>query len=295
MSGSAFFKCCLRKVTRRFDDMPAKPNNPKDSCSCCCSCGSLPLAIGIVAVIAAVFVAVAVAGFAASGRSAHLPYSYQHLRTITVSASGSVSAEPAMAQVQVSINGTGATAALANANLSSSVAAMNSTILPFLNGNASEIQTTSYQIYQATNCTYPSNLTFSYCITQKLPYYVAYESFTVSVPNLKNASQVITGLSGIPGLQLQGVQAALSDGQQAMMGQEALSAALANATAQADILAGNGIVQVENITVQYSQIYYPRVYNLAGASASVANKSSAVFFGGTATVQRSINVVFSLK
>ncbi len=94
--------------------------------------------------------------------------------------------------------------------------------MPFLNGNTSLIQTTSYQIYPATNCTYPvvtpatipvTTLPY-YCVTHKLPYYVASESFVISVPSIRNSSQAITGLSKIPGIQLQGVQAALSTGLQ---------------------------------------------------------------------------------
>lgn len=266
------------------------PVKPKDSCPCCCSCGSLPLAVAVVAVIVAVFVAM-VFSYATFGRGVQ----HAHTRTISVTASGSASAAPAMAQVQVFMNATGNTAALANSNLSSAVAAMNGTILPLLGGNASLIQTTSYQLYRATNCTYTAAMPY-YCISQKLPYYVASEGFTISVPDIKNASPAITDLSGIPNLQLNGVQASLSKSQQVWLNQEALSAALANATGQAQLLAGSGVsIQVENITVQSSGVYYYPVAYLSAGAVSASAKNTSMFFGGTATVQRSISVVFGIQ
>jgi uncharacterized protein YggE len=244
--------------------------------------------VAVVAVIVAVFVAILIS-YSAFGNGV------QRMRTISVYASGSASAVPAEAEIQVFMNATGKTAALANANLSSGVAAMNSTILPLLGGNASLIQTTSYVIYQATNCTYATAAPY-YCISQKLPYYAASEGFEISVPGIKNASRAITALSGLPSLQLNGVQAALSRSQQAALGQEALSAALANATGQAQLLAGSGAsIEVENITVQSSGIYYPVVYSTGSKLSASVSGGSSVFFGGSATVQKSISVVFGIR
>jgi uncharacterized protein len=288
--------------------MPAKI---KDSGNC--HCGSAftrvltvigALAIAFVILMGLAFaVSVIAGGSAARGTYAGVfPSQYGNLRTITLTASGSASAAPDMAEIMVSMNGTGQTAALANANLSASVAAMNMTVLPFLNGNTSMIQTTSYQISQATNCTYPPVVSSTsmmpyYCITTKLPYYVASESFVISVPSIKNSSQAITGLSTIPGIQLQGVQAALSTGLQGTLNNRALSAALANATSQAQLLAGAGVhIYVENITVQSGFVYYPVAYaTLANAGKSAASVNSSAFYGGKATTQKSIGVVFSIQ
>jgi uncharacterized protein YggE len=256
------------------------------------------------AVAAAIVVCLSFAGMGAGWGQARgsYPYTYQQtysaqgMRTITLTASGSASASPETAEVQVSMNATGATPALAEANLSSSVALMNSTVLPFLNGNTSKIQTTSYQIQQATNCTYDSSMPY-YCITHRLPYYVASESFEITVPKIGNSSGVITGLSRISGLELDGVQAALSADQQSSLNQQALSAALANATSQAQLLAGEGTpIEVENITVQSSEVYYPYgVFAGAAVAAPKATNSSAMFFGGVSTTQKSIRVVFAIK
>jgi len=216
---------------------------------------------------------------------------FQHLHTIMVTATGTASASPSVAMMYIMINGTGNTAALANTNLSASVEEFNATIMPFLNGNVSKIQTQSYQVYQPTNCTY-SNLSYQ---CKKLDYYVATESVLVTIPNIGNASEAAAQLLTIPNLQLQSVQAVLSDSQKTALNQQALSKALENATSQATALAGNERVVVENITVQSSYVYYPYALNAAsGASGSVARAiNSTAFYGGTASAQKSIYVVFS--
>jgi uncharacterized protein YggE len=281
--------------------MPAKS---KDSGSCCC--GSALAKVLIVAA-AVVIVAAIVIGLSFAGRSAGGNFAgvfqnqYENQRTITLTASGSASASPDMAEVMIAMNGTGPTAAMANANLSASVGVMNRTILPFLNGNTSLIQTTSYQISPATNCTYPAGTSTAvipyYCITHKLPYYVASESLEISVPNIRNSSAVITGLSKVPNIQLQGVQAAFSQGLQNTLNQKALSAALANATGQAQLLAGQGVsISVENITVQSGLMYYPEAYGtLSIASSPAVAANSTAFYGGKGTTQRSIHVVFGIR
>ena len=212
----------------------------------------LPLILALlIALVAVIFIGVAFIG-----------RGIQHQRTVTVTAVGTASANPSMAKIDVLINATGKTAGLANTNLSAIVNSFNSTILPFLNGNMSLIQTLYYEIYQATNCTYINTY---YCTPTKLGYYVATESIEVTVPSINNVSAVIAGVSGINGLQLQDVQAQLSESQQTTLGREALSQALDNATIQAGILAANGTkIRVENITVEYSRIYYP--YALSGSS-----------------------------
>lgn len=288
------------------------PTRNKDSQMC----GGSPIAkvlmvaVAVVAgllIAAAVTVCLSVAGVGYYGNSARSSYSYvyptqasssaQGIRTITLTASGSASASPKMAVIQVYMNATGATPGLANANLSSYVDTLNRTLLPFIGGNMSLIQTTSYQISRATNCTYDSNQAYYYCVTNVLPYYVASESFQISVPSIKESSKLITALSNIPDLQMQGVQAQLSTAQQTQLGQAALASALANATSQAQLLAGSGVaIQVENITVESNNVYYPVYYGLdATASGSGAVNKTATFYGGSASVQKSIHVVFSIQ
>jgi uncharacterized protein YggE len=220
-----------------------------------------------------------------------------HPPTITVMAVGTASAKPAQAVLSVQLNATGKTAGAANANLSVLANMLNSTLMPLVNGNSSDIQTLSYNIYQPTVCTYPKmNMSVGiYCVPQKLPYFASTEYISVTIPSIGNVSAAITQLSAIPGLQLQNVQAQLSGGQQAALSQLALSRALANATSQASILAGSGTsVEIKNITVQGSQIFYP--FYASGASMGVAAvRNSTLFFGGQATVQKGVYVNFVIR
>ena len=117
----------------------------------------LPLIISLLVVL----VSVIVVGATLSGKG----FERQHL--ITVTATGTASASPAMATVYATINATGSTAASANGNLSVLVGEFNTTMLPFLNGNVSRIQTVSYQVYQPSNCTYV-NASYNYCVYKKL-------------------------------------------------------------------------------------------------------------------------------
>ena len=231
-----------------------------------------------------ILVSVIVVGATAFGRD------FQHQHLIMVTATGTASASPSMASIYATINATGSTAALANANLSVFVGEFNTTVLPFLNGNVSDIQTQSYQVYQPYNCTYV-NVSY-YCVYRKLNYYVATESILVTIPSIKNVSAAVTQMLAVPHLQLQSVQAVLSDNQKTALNQEALSKALANATAQATALAGSREVVVENISVQSGYVSYPYALDASsGAVAKVAN--GTVFFGGTASAQKSVYVVFS--
>jgi len=220
---------------------------------------------------------------------------FGHQRTITVTATGLASASPAMATVYVTMNATGMTASLANANLSARVNEFNTTVLPFLNGNVSRIQTTSYQVYQPSNCTYVN--VSNYCIYKKLDYYIATESMSVTIPSISNASNALTQMLAIQNLQLQSVQATLSNSQKTALNQEALTQALTNATSQAKALAGSESIRVENISVQ-SSVIYPYYYSVGAASSATPGAktvNSTVFYGGTISAQKSVYVVFSMR
>ena len=234
-------------------------------------------------------VAVLFVGAALMGRG------FLHQRTITVTAVGAASAIPSLVKIDIVANATGRTADLANANLSSTLNELNSTLFPFLDGNVSLIRTLYYEVYQPTNCTYVGG-TYPYCVPTKLGYYAATEGIEVTIPDMENVPAAITGASGVPNLQIQDVQAQLSDSQQTVLGQEALAHALGNATAQAGILAGGAAhIRIENITVGYSQIVYP--YALGGLSESSASKASnsSAFYSSRITVQKSVYVVFGMR
>ncbi|MDE1873624.1 MAG: SIMPL domain-containing protein [Candidatus Micrarchaeota archaeon] len=217
----------------------------------------------------------------------------QHLSLIMVSASGSVTAVPTQAQAYLSLNATAATASGAVANLSVITGALNTTLLPFLNGNSSAIQTQSYNVYVPSRCV---NATPYYypqpnCIPQGAPVrYLATESLLVTFPSVGNVNEAIVQIANIHGVSIGSISSKLSAQQQTSLEQQALSLALSNATSQAGSLSGGAAIRVQNITVQNGYIFYPNGVFSAAALA----KTNQTFFAGTATVTKSIYVVFSM-
>lgn len=171
---------------------------------------------------------------------------------------------------------------------------LNATLLPLLNGNSSDIQTQSYAVFVPPTC---SNSTVYYtgrpiCIPQGAPtYYVAEESLLITLPNIGNVTAALAGATGIKGIGVSGVSAKLSAQQQTEMMQQALSAALQNATSQATALASGSQLELVNMTVLNGYLVYP-VYNAAGVAAQAS--ANQTFFAGRATVTKSIYIVFSM-
>jgi uncharacterized protein YggE len=219
----------------------------------------------------------------------------QSANTITVTASGSVTAVPAEAQLSIGLNSTGATAAEAVSRLSLAASALNTTLLPLLNGNVSDIQTQSYSVFVPPRC---SNSSTYYgqanCIQANAPiYYVAQESLSITLPNVNNVTAALSGASLVSGVSISGVSARLSAQQQAGMMQQALSMALDNATSQAQAVADGAQVEVQSITVQNGYIFFSPASSLSALTSSAP--SSQTFFPGTATVAKSVYVVFKAE
>lgn len=219
----------------------------------------------------------------------------QHLSYVTISATGTVSAIPEEALIYVSLNGTGNTTASATANLSLTLQKVNATILPLINRNRTLLQTTYYSInkpYQ-TIC-YPTPTGTGArpvypCTPSNFTGYVATEDITITILNSNNVSGIITALSKIPHLTLQSIQPKFSDNETAALDQQALSLAIANATAQARLLTGNNTrLKIENITVQ-NQYIYP----YASGSSSASTSNSTIFYPGQTTISKSVIVIFS--
>ncbi len=254
---------------------------------------SMPLAVMVVAIVVIVLVFAAFAVWHTSPTQMSL---------IKITSSGTVTAVPSEASVYMYLNGTGATSAAAVANLSSIAGTLNQTLMPLLNGNLSDMQTLSYNVYVPGEC--PTNATPYYyykpyyCIPPGgAKFYVAAESLLVTIPNSTNINGAISKIAQVAGVGVGSVSAKISDSQQAALGQQALTLALANATSQAKSLAGSGVqVSVINITVNNGGYFYP-VYATGGGVASSANasKNQSSFFVGTVDVTRSVSVVFGVK
>lgn len=214
---------------------------------------------------------------------------------ITISASGSVTANPTQGTIYLFLNATGSTSASAVANLSVITGIINATLMPFLNGNSSMIQTQSYDVYPTISCSnstyYPYPYTTTICPSPRR-FYLATEYLLVTIPNIGDVNAALVGLSGINGVSIDNVASKLSPQQQTSLSQQALSIALNNATSQAQVLLTSGQhLTIRNITVQNNYVYYP----VAGVFSAANAASNQTFFPGRATVTKSIYVVFSTQ
>lgn len=194
---------------------------------------------------------------------------------ITVSAQGFAYGYPTQAILYLSLNGSGPTASIATTNASLTLQRLNYSVKGYVNGNLSLIKTLSYSLFKVRNSTQ----------------YEVVESLKVTIPNINNASAALGNLSSINNVYVNSVSPVLSNSQiKAMIG-EALSDALANATAQAKVLANNATVTTHNISV--SSYYVFPSFNSGAALPSGAQAS--LFYSGQNQVSESITASFSYK
>lgn len=207
---------------------------------------------------------------------------------LTTHASGTASAQPVTGVLYLTVKGMGRTTYAATLNLTSSLAQVNSTLSKYINGNLSNVQTTYYNVYNQTSYYYPVPAgTYNGTIAE--------EGLTVNIPNIKNLSGAIGGLSLINNTLVTSASASLSDEQTTALRAQAFSNAIKNATTQAEILTGNASLTTQNITVN-SYFFYPIPYAVGTANSGSLSGSTAVnpaFYSGTDSVTESITVVFS--
>lgn len=212
---------------------------------------------------------------------------------LTITASGTASAPPTRSALTVSLQGLGKTAAVATANLTNETNQLNSSILKYINNNASLITTTYFNLYQSQG----------YYYTQSQGYYntyngyIATEQVSIQVPNLKNLSKIIGALSSIKNLTIYSYQATLSNSQITQLRSAALSNATANATSQAYAVLPNKSLTVINVSINNYR-YYPIYINGAAlksavTSPSTVNATGPQLYGGTTSVTESVTITFS--
>ncbi len=204
---------------------------------------------------------------------------------IFITASGSASALPAFATVFVNVQAFGSNPAAATNNISFALHDLNASVLRYINGNLSNIRTTSFNIYNRSNF-YTRNISI------KKPY-VAQESLSIKVPNIDNISNIIGAISGVNGTSITNVVENLSSAQISSLRANALSIALQNATSQADILSQNKTLIIKNITVDYYHFYPFSLSSQAFMTSSATAQQIPSFFIGNDTVTQSITVTFS--
>jgi uncharacterized protein YggE len=212
----------------------------------------------------------------------------QPTHTVVVSATGSATSLPTQAQIYLTATGNGTTAQAATASLATTITAVNKTLYRYVGGNLSMISTNYYSLqkntcqnyYEVTTIYPPCNSTG----------YSATESLIVTIPSIDNISLALTALANIPNVSIDSIKTLLDLSQISALRQEALQAALTNATVQAQSLAGNAALVARNISVSSSN-FYPGVY-FNTASASPAAKQVHIY-GGTSSVVENIRVVFT--
>jgi uncharacterized protein YggE len=283
----------------------------RDEKECDCAGGAYKLA-GLVCILAAL---VAIVYITSLHSTTNIPPS--NLSTISVSADGSASAVPSMAQIYVYMNATGATASAATMNLSNEIAAFNSSIAPYLDGNRSLIKSSSFSVtkpyvynpyppvYNSSNngsaapnvynstASGPAVIIARHIITP----YVGSEYITVTLPLLSSLNPALASLSYVPGLYIESADAQLSSQQITALRSAALTGAVANATSQAQVLIGNAQIVSKNITIQ-NTYFYPQPVMLASGAATAAKSGSGtsqLVFNGTDSVTESVYAVFSYE
>lgn len=221
------------------------------------------------------------------------------VNSVSVTATGSVSQVPTTAVIYLYANGTGNSTAQAAANLSGTIGKLNSTILPYLNGNGSLIKTTYYNVQRAYSYVSYPMLPSPEPIVNKsnsTPVYVATEDISVTLPSLSSLNLALSSLASIPNVNIQDASAALSSSQISSLRQSALTLAVANATSQASGVIGNATVLWKNVTIQSSYFYPYAIGDLSSAASGSAQTTTAPkFFNGTDSVTETVYVTFYYK
>ncbi len=214
---------------------------------------------------------------------------------IEVAASGYAYGTADQAVVLIEANGTGNTSQQAVSNLAATLDQLNTTVLGYVNGNLSNVQTQSlstyYQqcypptTYPAYNYTVPSTTTITYSCRS---HYVAQESMQVTLQSTMNVGSLVANVSSIPNVLVSSVYPRISAQQATSLRDAALKNALANATQQAIVLANGGT----NLTVLNVSVSNYFVYPMA-LGASVQSASGPAYYSGRYQVDESINAQFS--
>ncbi len=198
----------------------------------------------------------------------------QQAKHISISADGIEYASPQTATLYATMNGSGESPAIAASSLAVTINEFNFTVLKYIGGNSSGITTQSYSLQKVYNKTE----------------YQATESVLVSIPSIDNVSPVLSALSSVSNVYVNQVTAQLSGSQTAAMIKGALVLAVQNATAQAQAIAGNSTLIIDNISVYGNQIY-PYAF---AASAPAAN-GEQLYFNGRHGVKETVSVEFSYR
>ncbi len=217
-----------------------------------------------------------------------LYYSYPkagHLSSVTITATGQATSAPTDAELTLYLNSTANTTALAVEELGATAYALNSTLGNYTHGNMSAVTTTGYNTY-AIPPQYPiTNASRNYTL------YEASETVNVKLADFGMLEPLLSHVSKIGDVSVTYISAGVSSSKSSALQQEALTNALSNATAQAQIIIGSASVVYKNVTLDN---YYmsPLVYSGASGSPATLISQHRLIFNGTVTVSRSVTVTF---
>lgn len=228
------------------------------------------------------------------------------LSTVSVSASGSVKGMPSMATVDLFMNATGNSTKAATVNFSAKLEAFNTTIYNYIGGNTSLVKTQYYSVGKVCPNTYfggggiavPSGCYGSNTTNSMVaPVYEAQESITVTLPQIGKLNDFLANITGVPGLQVQDVSAILADSQITQLRQQALQAAIKNATSQAKLVIGNATIVNTTVTVGSYYAYPYPIYASASSGGGTVQKGvpSQLYYNGTSSVYENIQETFYYK
>ena len=216
----------------------------------------------------------------------------QELGFVEVSAAGYAYGTPSQALVYITVNGSGNTSAGAVSNLASTLGQLNSTLLHYVNGNASQIKTQSLSVYQQCSSYVPPYTQYKQVLYPgcNQTNYEAQEGIVVTLPNVNNVSSLVGSVSQIPNVLVGSVSVQRSDSQASALRDTALQNALSNATSQAGVLAGGKNLTLINVSVDS---YYAYPFAMTMGSSTQHASSAPVFYAGRYQVSETVSARFS--
>ena len=213
------------------------------------------------------------------------------MSSISVSGSGYASYMPEYLTVYMYINGSGSNSSTAYNNLSNIVNELNGTAKPYLVSNQSGIKSLSYSLYRyhIPNYTY-MNSTKTYRYTNS-SIYVASITASALVPS-SNINNFIAAISNNNYVSVSNIAPYTTAAEYSALTENALNAAMINATTQARILSGNNTLYISNIS-SYKQYIYPIYMNSVATTYSQRyGYGNAVITLPNYTIGETVSMVF---
>jgi uncharacterized protein YggE len=174
------------------------------------------------------------------------------------------------------------------------MAVFNNTIASYIGGNESLVST---EYYNAGKTCSSSQIIMpvgvgQFCNSTANSVYQVQESVTVTLPKIAQLNGFLANITGVPGLQVQNVNAELSGTQVTQLRHQALQGAIANATSQAKEVIGNATIVNSTVSVGSYYAYPYPVYAASSGGPALTSRTGPLYYNGTSTVFESIQTTF---